>query len=463
MLCWKDATDVAEDQHICHWANCRISFKTSDELSTHIATHAALFRTRAVSPGPTPSRHSVARSTSGRSSQGEASKTLDFLTTELEATRAQLADFKVQLETATSKQTEVSDKAKAAESLREQILAEARSEFSKQLADAQAGFEKKLQAAKAEHESEQDTTRKELQSTRGDLEKKVEEVSELEAIVKATETELIKRNTTIDELQAKLQSASDDADPASATTALSLPDDAPAEERIQERDGVIAALRKELKRAKKSHKTTKGDLAFMREQYEVASSSAVQEVNRAKDLGAQVTKLREQLTLGLKQRDLFNSAAIDAATSDAQQARSQVTLLLEQSRRTDDAIRRKAAQHHQLTKTNQELEVELHQARSKVHDLGKRNDELSSTNADLRARLMGVYDKVDESSDDDDEPAPGFAMPTLVPDDIRLAEPAADPTLAGDAPLWQCKWLVEDRLCGLYFDTREVGLLLSLC
>lgn len=403
-------------------------------------------------------RVSVAQSPSVRSSQsGEGSKTLDFLTRELEMSRSQAAEFKAELDKAKAKHDELSVNAKNAASLRAQILADARADFSKQLAEAQAGFEKKLQEGKDENESELGSLREELDSAREELDKRVEEVSELEAMVKATEVELMKRNTTIEELQAKLKSSTEDPEQAATGTEVTLPPDAPAEDRIRERDDIIASLRKELKRSKKTLKTTKSDLAFIREQYEVASSSAVQEVNRAKELDAEVAKLREQLMLGLKQRDLFNAASVDVAKKDAEQARHQVNLLLEQSRRTDDAIRRKAAQHHDLSKANQELEVDLHKERSRAHELSKRNDELSAQVSELRGRLMGAFDKVDES--DDDEPAPaGYAMPTLVPDDNREAVIALDPTLAGDAPIWQCKWLVGDRLCGLYFDTREVGM-----
>jgi chromosome segregation ATPase len=441
------STTNASEQHTCEWQGCGATLATAGELADHLSTHT---------PAAAGRRHSVAASAAWSSQSADGSRTLDFLTGELEASRAQNTELRKQLAQVKANNEELRSSAKTTEAQRAQILAESRGELNKQLEDAKAEIEEKRQAEE-EHEARRQAAQTELDGVREELDKRVEEVAELEAMVKATEVELMKRNTTIEGLEATVTEletkvAAGDDSGASAGTAVTLPPDAPAEDQIKERDAIIAALRKDLKRSKKAHKTTKGDLEFIREQYETASSSAVQEVNRAKELQAQVDKLREQLTLGLKQRDLFNKAAVDAATVDTDKARQQVALLLEQNRRTDDSIRRKAAQHHQLSKEKHELEVDLHKERTRAHELSKRNDELVAQVSQLRGRLMGVYDKVDES--DDDEPA--YAMPTLVPDDNRVACPAADPTLAAEAAVWQCKWLVDDRLCGLYFDTREV-------
>ncbi|BEI99676.1 hypothetical protein CcaverHIS631_0407190 [Cutaneotrichosporon cavernicola] len=435
-----------EKQHSCRWQGCDAAFATSDELLDHMGFHLS-------SEGAVTSarRHSVAVPTALSSQGADGARTLDFLTGELERARTETADLQSQLAQVKTSNDELRERAKTNEELRAQVLAEAAVEH-----------EKKLQVAADEHENDMKAASKELDGVRAELDKRIEETSELEAMVKATEAELMRRNTTMAELEAevvelksKAKTATDDPD-APSGTAVTLPPDAPPEEQIKERDTIIANLRKDLKRSKKAHKTTKGDLEFIRAQYETASLSAVQEVNRAKELEAEVTKLREQLSMGLKQRDLFYKAAVDAANLDAEKAKQQFVLLLEQNRRTDDGIRRKAAQHHQLCQDKHQLEMDLHKERTRAHDLSKRNDDLVALNARLRGRLMGAFDKVDESDDEDEHATePKLAMPTLVPDGSRVVGGVADPTLTGEAQAWQCKWQVDDRLCGLYFDSRE--------
>ncbi|BEJ14871.1 hypothetical protein CspHIS471_0406380 [Cutaneotrichosporon sp. HIS471] len=435
-----------EKQHSCRWQGCDAAFATSVELIDHMGSHLS-------SEGAATSarRHSVAVPTALSPQGADGARTLDFLTGELERARTETADLQSQLAQVKASNDELRESTKTNKELRAQVLAEAAVEH-----------EKKLQVAADERENEMKAASKELDGVREELDKRIEETSELEAMVKATEAELMRRNTTMAELEAKVvelkskaKTTTDDPD-APPGTAVTLPPDAPAEEQIKERDAIIANLRKDLKRSKKAHKTTKGDLEFIRAQYETASLSAVQEVNRAKELEAEVTKLREQLSMGLKQRDLFYKAAVDAANLDAEKAKQQVVLLLEQNRRTDDGIRRKAAQHHQLSQDKHRLEMDLHKERTRAHDLSKRNDELVALNARLRGRLMGAFDKVDESDDEDEHvPEPKLAMPTLVPDGSRVVGGVADPALTGEAPAWQCKWQVDDRLCGLYFDSRE--------
>ncbi|KLT44208.1 hypothetical protein CC85DRAFT_283726 [Cutaneotrichosporon oleaginosum] len=412
----------------------------------------------AGSPVAVGRRHSVAGSASWSTQSGDGARTLDFLTGELETSRAEHAQMKSMLTRTKAENAELRDNVKSTEIRGAQALAEARSDFTKQLNERQAEFDAKLKATIDEHEKQLGKAQKELEDFKAELNERIAKSVELDMVVKTTEVELMKRNTVIEgleaqvtELKARAKSDTDDLGTTASTT-VTVPADAPAEEQIVERDTIITNLRKELKRSKKAHKTTKGDLEFIRAQYETASSSAVHEVNRAKELEAEVKKLREQLTLGLKQKDMVNRAAVATARLDAEKARRQVNVLLEQNRRTDDAIRRKAAQHHHLHRERTQFEMDLHKERTRAHELSKRNDELVAQIAQLRGRLMGAFDKVEES--DDDEPA-AFAMPTLVPDDNRAAGPAADPTLAEEAQAWQCKWLVDNRLCGLYFDTRE--------
>ncbi|GMK57267.1 hypothetical protein CspeluHIS016_0401010 [Cutaneotrichosporon spelunceum] len=418
-----DGHHNSDQVYACRWQGCDAMFAISDELIDHMGSHLSHQGAAASAR-----RNSVAVAAAWSSQGAHGARTLDFLTGELERSRSETTDLKLQLAQVKASNDELRDSTNTNEVLRAQALA-----------DTQAKYEKKNQAAAEEHENE-------LKARS----------SELEAMIRTRSLAIEELEAKVKDLESQAKAAADD--PGGPTgTAVTLPPDAPPEEQIKERDTIIANLRKDLKRSKKAHKTTKGDLEFFRAQYEVASSSAVQEVNRSKGLEAEAIKLREQLDMGLKQRNLFYKAAVDAANQDAEKARQQVVLLLEQNRRTDDGIRRKAALHHQLSHDKHQLEIDLHKERTRAHELSKRNDELAEMNSQLRGRLMGAFDKLDESDDEGEhepEPAP-FAMPTLVPDDDCGAASVADATIAGEVPAWQCKWQVDDRLCGLYFDSRE--------
>lgn len=225
----------------------------------------------------------------------------------------------------------------------------------------------------------------------------------------------------------------------------------------------IHALKKKLKSSQLALKSTRSDLSFFRDQYQTASTSAVAEVARADKLASQVTRLKEQLSLGLKQRNLHFQATLAAHAKSEEKAKYQLNLLLAQSRRTDDRIRHRAAQYERLVKENRTYETELHEARSRADTLQKRNNELLDQVATLRGRLMGAFDSVSNSASDSDAEGErengGFhkfdaqegklGMPALTPTAARPLTPVVQDVMLGASPaagtqqtelMFKCKW-----------------------
>lgn len=282
-----------------------------------------------------------------------------------------------------------------------------------------------------------------------------ERISALEADVRAKDVEIGRQAAYIDDLER------DPPEILSQSTQDSSVDE-------------VQMLRKKLKSTQLALKSARSDLSFFRDQYAAASSSAVAEVARAEKLDAQVARLREQLSLGLKQRNLHFQATLAAHAKAEEKAKYQLQLLLAQSRRTDDRIRHRAAQHERLVKENRTYETELHEARSRADTLQKRNNDLLDQVATLRGRLMGAFDSVTGSEDSDAEGEPerengGFTresypdaklgMPALTPTAARPLTPVVQDVMLGASPaagpaqnelMFKCKW----EACAAIFATR---------
>lgn len=269
------------------------------------------------------------------------------------------------------------------------------------------------------------------------------------------------RDVTIATLTAKLQAVEDVEEELSQLAASQeSPDTEPLPVEQQ-----IKLLHKKVKKKASALKSAQSDVDFFRDQYQNASTRAVQEVDRANKLEEEVKRLQDRLTLGLKQRDLHTAAAAKKHAANAKQSQMQLNLLLEQSRRTDDAVRKKASAHNRLIRENREFEAELHIARSKADELSKRNQELSEQVAILRGRVMGAFDPVESDDDTVDEPidvpAPAMLVPSFAPDNVstRPSPALADATLAdGGIEAFRCKWALEgDVVCPEIFHTRDVS------
>lgn len=170
---------------------------------------------------------------------------------------------------------------------------------------------------------------------------------------------------------------------------------------LAEKDAETKKERIRAKRAEKANRETEQTLQFIRERYDEASSSAVREVNKAKELEEKVERLQGQLRFGLKQRDAHLTSVVAQYKTEVEKCRGQVKMLLDQNRLTDDNVRMRAAAYRGLKTDNTRLEVELRSAKAKNKFLSDRNDDLVGQVELFRARQMGVLAVVDDSDDED--------------------------------------------------------------
>lgn len=176
------------------------------------------------------------------------------------------------------------------------------------------------------------------------------------------------------------------------------------EQQLAAKDADRKKWRTRAKRAEGEVTTLQEDLQFIRDQYQEASASAVREVTKSTVLEEKMTILQGQLKHGLKQRDLHHSAVKGQQDKQVAILTAQNKILLEQSRRTDDDVRSRAAAYHEVEAQREELERLLRNAMRKIDDLSDRNDELVSQIEILRAKQMGVLgdDLVKDDPDDED-------------------------------------------------------------
>lgn len=188
-------------------------------------------------------------------------------------------------------------------------------------------------------------------------------------------------------------------DPASGPPALGQ---AAFEEQLAAKDADRKKWRIRAKRAEGEVATMQEDLQFIRDQYQEASASAVREVHKSTDLEEKMVILKGQLKHGLKQRDLHHAAVNGRQDKQVTILVAQNKILLEQSRRTDDEVRSRAAAYHEVEAQRERLEQLLRDAMRKIDSLSDRNDELVNQIEVLRAKQMGVLANIDDDSSDED-------------------------------------------------------------
>lgn len=113
---------------------------------------------------------------------------------------------------------------------------------------------------------------------------------------------------------------------------------------------------------------------------------AGEESTRADQLQDELARKTKQLKTAVKQRNLHWQAILDARESTEAQLRGQVKILLDQSRRTDDALRRKAGRFDAVDAARENLAKQYHLAMARVEELDARNETLELENEALRAR-----------------------------------------------------------------------------
>lgn len=274
---------------------------------------------------------------------------------------------------------------------------------------------------------------------------------------------------------------------------------------IESLQAELAAAQAEKDALTRKVKTLSDENDFFRQQYQQASNSAVESVRQARELEDEVEKLRSQLKLGLKQRNMHYEAIHAKREAEAVKLRATNAILLEQSRRTDDAVRRKAALYDKYRTENEQLREHESAWQDRYAALQERNEELADQVAALRGKQMGVFDDDEGESDytegdaedditDDDRPGGGSSgvgygtretiggftssqlgsqtaeaggddvfrsLPAPVPlrggqvDEEQVAEGEVESLVEGEA--LRCHWRNDQTQCDLAFDRLEVG------
>lgn len=178
--------------------------------------------------------------------------------------------------------------------------------------------------------------------------------------------------------------------------------------RLAKKDAAVKAFKLKVQKAEKDLEMVRQQLAFVQVQYNNASDSAVREVSRANELEEQVERLRGQLKLGMKQREMITSAVKAEHAKEVDKLKGQVKLLLDQNRATDDVVRSRAAAYKDLKSEIGQLRAELTHAAgekqtlsAKYQTLSARNDQLLGEVELFRAREMGVVEPAPNSDSDD--------------------------------------------------------------
>ena len=149
------------------------------------------------------------------------------------------------------------------------------------------------------------------------------------------------------------------------------------------------------------------ETSFLRAQLKDVTDKAVQEATLNEELETKVRRLRGQLTVGLEQRSTFNAAVEEQKQRQLEQIRMQNAFLLEQARRTDDAVRSKATKYPQMLAERDKKVADADKLLQRNLELWedriamqKRSEELADQLHALRAHQMGVFG---EDSDDESE------------------------------------------------------------
>lgn len=159
-------------------------------------------------------------------------------------------------------------------------------------------------------------------------------------------------------------------------------------------------------------KTLSSDLAFHKNLYDTASTRAVENADLSRELQAKLKIKEGQLVTGLKQKDLHSTAVRARDQQLISTLQAQNKLLLDQARKTDDALRAKAVMYPRVKKENEDLLAINAELEGRVENLSKRNEQLVDQVQGLRARQMGILqgNENDEEEDEGSETDTGSYM-----------------------------------------------------
>ena len=282
--------------------------------------------------------------------------------------------------------------------------------------------------------------------------------------------------------------------------------DASHDRQIAEQAARIQELEQEVARLQKSYDNSVNDNAFLRRAYQDASNKAVAEVQRNDALEEEMKILRGQLKFGLKQKEMLGAAVEKKRETEMTQLRMQNKVLLNQSRLTDDDVRRRASAYGKMKHERDQLLQKNGELHEKYEALSERNEELVDQVHYFRAKQMGVFgsdseedDNEEEWDEEDDVPMlkPGardrrvdpigghggssrhsslpngsaahsehedvFTASQVVPSDSQfpLSQAQAEEGVYRSGLYW-CKWTEPER-CTAVFDDFDVSRLSALC
>ncbi|KAK6910249.1 hypothetical protein I203_104281 [Kwoniella mangroviensis CBS 8507] len=246
-------------------------------------------------------------------------------------------------------------------------------------------------------------------------------------------------------------------------------------------DPRVAELEAEVERLNQNKRALMEDTQFLRKQYAEASNRAVTECQLSEKYQAQIKTLKSQLSVGLKQQRLHSEATQNMREREIDKLRSQLEMLLSQSRRTDDDVRKRAAAYTATKREYEELSRqfvargrEIDSLTKKVNTMSERNEELVDQLKVIRAMKMGVIPDEDEdeddqetdSSDEYDDPRPKAGTGSRSRridssphqrDVFQASTPARESTTAPTSG-YACAWRDGDRVCRVVCETVEVNL-----
>jgi cell division protein FtsB len=238
-------------------------------------------------------------------------------------------------------------------------------------------------------------------------------------------------------------------------------------------------------------KTLSSDLAFTKNLYDTASTRAVENADLSRELQAKLGIKEGQLITGLKQKDIHSTAVRARDQQLILTLQAQNKLLLDQARKTDDALRAKAVMYPRMKKENEELLATNADLEGRVENLSKRNEQLVDQVQALRARQMGILqgneqEEEDEGSETDtgsydsdesggDMGARGYATrpvgmtssgeyyesANIEEGDVEVKVEQEDVGIETDGPglAYECQYRTQegDKLCGQLLATRGVS------
>ncbi|WVQ82172.1 hypothetical protein IAT38_004300 [Cryptococcus sp. DSM 104549] len=227
----------------------------------------------------------------------------------------------------------------------------------------------------------------------------------------------------------------------------------------------ITSLTEQLARAERVSEMHESSAGFLRTQYDEARERVFSADRTNEELKQQISVLREQLSLGLAQRQVFSASVAAQRDAESAKLRAQIRVLLEQARRTDDDVRKKAAfftaysvERDILVSRAAQKDARISELEDENYELVDKVEELVQRMDILRAVKMGVIRDPDAESSEEGSPM-GLLGNEELPEvggteEVFNIDPR--PSVPAEGKAWPCKWVFEGgEVCGCLCDTVE--------